>query len=73
MNWQTIDLSNDVSFIKIVRVVCDYRPERQYSINTPRMVNAYKNFFLKVNGYCIDPSDSSHFEQPQCSLYTDVR
>ena len=37
MYWQKIDLSNDVSFMKIVRVVCDCRPERQYLMNTPRI------------------------------------
>ena len=33
-----IDLSNDVSFMKIVHVVCDSRPERQNIMNTPRML-----------------------------------
>ena len=33
---QEIDLLNNVSFMKIVLVVCDSRPDRQYIMNTPR-------------------------------------
>ena len=37
MYRQKIDLSNDVSFMKIVRVVYDSRLERQYIVFTPRI------------------------------------
>ena len=32
---QKIDISNDVSFMKIIHVVSDSRPERQYIVFTP--------------------------------------
>ena len=38
MYRQEIILSNDVSFIRLVHIVCDSRPKRQYLMNTPRFV-----------------------------------
>ena len=48
MYHQKIDLSKDVSFMKIVRVVCDCRPERQYILITPRKAT-YKVSASEIN------------------------
>ena len=46
---QKIDLSNDVSFMKILHVVSDSRHERQYIVFTPRtgFVQKYSTFITK--------------------------
>ena len=48
MYRQKIDISNDVLFMKIVRVVCDYRLERQYLMNIPRTVHWLFAYNLKT-------------------------
>ena len=52
MYWHKIDISNDVSFMKIVHVVCDSRPKRQYIMNTPvivRIITYTRLLFIKLN------------------------
>ena len=51
MHRQKIDLSNDVSFMKIVHVVCDSRPERQYIVFTPRIMFRDKNQLMDNKVY----------------------
>ena len=48
MYWQKVDLSNDVSVMKIVFVVCDSQLERQNVVFAPRMRDSFKLFLQKV-------------------------
>ena len=64
MYWQKIDLSNDVSLMTIVHVVCDFRHERQYIMNTPRIryfAYVMLQFFwfvvtIKIYLICLSPA-----------------
>ena len=60
--WQEINLSNDVSFIKIVYVVCNSRPERQYIVNTPHICLSFTYISIKGFNFRVFPTVSALYK-----------